>query len=102
MSSCNHVGTQMEPCHICAKDDELSSLRGSCKALGAENKQLKRSAKKAAREFDTMAQRLQEAERLNNRMASLLQGIRRHNSSGLTRDTQDEIDAVLAGKGDKS
>lgn len=52
-------------------------------------------------EFDTLAQRLQEAEMLNNRMASLLQGIRRHNSSGLTRDTQDEIDAVLAVKGAK-
>lgn len=52
--------------------------------------------------FDTLAQRLQEAERLRDRMSSLLRSIRRHNSSGLTRDTQEEIDAFLAGKGDKA
>ena len=55
----------------------------------------------AAYDFDTLAQRLQEAERLRDRMSSLLRSIRRHNSSGLTRDTQEEIDAFLAGKGCK-
>ena len=55
----------------------------------------------ARESFDTLAQRLQEAERLRDRMSSLLRSIRRHNSSGLTRDTQEEIDAFLTGKGDK-
>ena len=55
-----------------------------------------------AQDFDTLAQRLQEAESLRDRMSSLLRSIRRHNSSGLTRDTQEEIDALLAGKGGKA
>lgn len=72
MSVCNHVGTRAEPCTICAMYAELSSLRGSCKALGEENKQLKRSLKKAANDFDAMRERVEEAERLLGEVLEVL------------------------------